>query len=230
MMRTMRILLLCLAFLPAVVVRAGAQVREIDAAKLPAQAETTRAFVPEGWTIEAEIEGDLNKDAIPDQAVILVEAMPADADKENPPERQRALLLLFKTDAGALRRAALAGKALLCTRCGGAFFGVAETPVKVTIEKGVVIVRQEYGSRELTEETLRFRYDAAEGRFVFIGMDRLVHDRLTGLATIESSNYLTGVKVVMKERPSGKGTSAAGKRTQIFAKKRYIEEVEAASN
>src|SRR5215210_5477555 len=126
---------------------------KIDAAKLPRAAASVREFVPSGWVIEAQVEGDLNRDAIPDLAVTLVERMPANADKDNPPERQRALLILFKTEDGKFNRAALANKVLLCTRCGGAFFGVVETPTHVEISDGVLIVRQEYGSRELMEET-----------------------------------------------------------------------------
>lgn len=207
--------------------------REIDAAKLPMEAAAATAFVPGGWMIEEQVEGDLNKDSIPDLALKLVEGLPPDADKENPPERLRALLLLFKTDAGILRRVALASKVLLCTRCGGAFYGVAESPANVTIENGVVIVRQEYGSRELTEETLRFRHDPASGRFVFIGMDRTVTDRLTAITTNESVNLLTGVKLVTTKRHDEKRdreTNISKKRQRLPVKKRFIEEVEAASS
>jgi hypothetical protein len=128
---------------------------KIDAAKLPRTAAAIREFVPSGWMIEAQVEGDLNKDLVPDLAVTLVEQMPANADKDNLPERQRALLVLFKTADGKFSRAALANKVLLCTRCGGAFFGVVETPANVQIAGGVVIVKQEYGSREVAQETLR---------------------------------------------------------------------------
>ncbi|MFN0086895.1 MAG: hypothetical protein ACKVX9_16005 [Blastocatellia bacterium] len=207
--------------------------RQIEAARLPMEAVTAEAFVPAGWMIEGRIEGDLNKDAAPDLALKLVEVLPPDADRENPPERLRALLLLLKTEAGNLRRVALAGKVLLCTRCGGAFYGVAESPANVAIENGVIVVRQEYGSRELTQETLRFRYEPASGRFVFIGMDRSVTDRLTAVTTIESSNFLTGVKLTTTERYDdnrNRKPTVSGRRERLFVKKRFIEEVEAASN
>ncbi|MDX2029761.1 MAG: hypothetical protein SF339_03765 [Blastocatellia bacterium] len=205
---------------------------EIDAAKLPMEAAAAEAFVPAGWMIEAETTGDLNKDGVPDLAIKLVEVLPPDADKENPPERRRALLLLLTGEAGTLRRVALANKVLQCTRCGGAFYGVAESPANVVIENGVVIVRQEYGSRELTEETLRFRHDPVSGRFVFIGMDRVVTDRMTALTVSESSNFLTGVKLITKERYDEKRdrkSKLSAKRERLVVKKRFIEEVEAAS-
>src|SRR5689334_22404442 len=131
-----------LLFWPVGVVQEGAR---IDAAKLPRTAATVREFVPAGWTVEAQVEGDLNKDAIPDLAVTLVEQMPAGADKDNPPERERALLLLLKTAGGKFSLAALATKVLACTRCGGAFYGVGESPANVEINNGVLIIQQDYG-------------------------------------------------------------------------------------
>ena len=102
-------------------------------------------------------------------------------------------------------RAGVAPKLLLCTRCGGAFFGVNETPVEVEISKGVIVVHQEYGSRNLTNQTWRLRYDAATKRFGLIGLDITDFDRLSGLSTQESSNFLSGVKTVTKTQMSEKG-------------------------
>jgi hypothetical protein len=176
--------------------------------RLPAQAEKLSSFVPADWQIEHQLEGDLNKDAMSDVVLVLVEAMPANADKENLKdnlaERQRALLALLKTADGKWMRAGVATKLLLCTRCGGAFFGVNETPVQVEIRNGVIVVHQEYGSRNLTNQTWRLRYDAATKRFGLIGLDVTDFDRMTGLSIQESSNFLTGVKTVTKTQMNEK--------------------------
>ena len=178
---------------------------QLNPERLPTQAEQLKAFVPVGWQIEHQLEGDLNKDAVPDVVLVLVEAMPANADKENPPERQRALLALLKTTDGKWLRAGVAPKLLLCTRCGGAFYGVAETPVQVEINKGVIVAHQEYGSRNLTNQTWRLRYDTATKQFGLIGLDITDFDRNTGLSVQESSNFLSGIKTVTKTQMSEKG-------------------------
>lgn len=200
---------------------------KLDAAKLPQTAATVREFIPQGWEVEAQIVGDLNRDLLPDIAVTLVESMPANADKDNPPERERALLILFKSTEGNLYRAALANKVLACTRCGGAFYGMSETPTTVEIKNGVIVIQQDYGSRELTKETFRFRYNPDIQRFVLIGTDVETHDRLTGDGSTESTNFLTGVKLITKT----KLTEQAGKKTlsnvkqQVSRDKKFIEDV-----
>ena len=200
---------------------------KLDAAKLPQTAGTVREFVPRGWEVEAQIVGDLNRDSLPDMAVTLVESMPANADKDNPPERERALLILFKSTEGNFYRAALATKVLACTRCGGAFYGASETPTTVEIKNGVIIVQQDYGSREITNETFRFRYDPEIQRFVLIGADLETHDRVTGDGVTQSTNFLTGVKLVTKT----KLTEQAGPKTlstvkqQVSRDKKFIEDV-----
>lgn len=178
---------------------------QLKTERLPAQAEKFQAFVPAGWQIEKQLEGDLNKDAVPDAVLVLVETIPANADKENPSERQRALLALLNTADGKWSRAGVAPKLLLCTRCGGAFYGVNETPVEVEIGKGVIVVHQEYGSRNLTNQTWRLRYDVATKQFGLIGLDITDFDRLSGLSTQESSNFLIGIKTVTKTQMSEKG-------------------------
>ncbi|NOT62511.1 MAG: hypothetical protein HOP19_20080 [Acidobacteria bacterium] len=177
--------------------------------RLPAQAEKLSGFVPTGWQIEHQLEGDLNKDAVADAVLVLVETMPVNADKENLKdnlaERQRALLALLKTADGKWSRAGVATKLLLCTRCGGAFFGVNETPVQVEIRNGVIVAHQEYGSRNLTNQTWRLRYDATTKQFGLIGLDITDFDRNTGLSMQESSNFLVGIKTITKTQMNEKG-------------------------
>lgn len=200
----------------------------IDPKQLPAEAATAAAFVPRGWVIEERIEGDLNRDAVADIALKLVEELPANADKDNPPERNRALLILLKSSDGKLQRAALANKVLLCTRCGGAFFGVMETPSKVAIKDGVLIITQEYGSRHVTQETFRFRHEPQSNRFSLIGVDVVTADRATGKTVNESTNLLTNVKlstVTRVNEKTGKETPVSNRRQRVSEKKTYLEDV-----
>ena len=205
----------------------------IDAATLPKTAATVSEFIPRGWEVEAQITGDLNRDSIADLAVTLIEQMPANADKDDPPERQRALLILFKNADSKLRRIALANKVMICTRCGGAFYGSAETPTTVEINNGVIIVTQDYGSREITTETYRFRYEPDSNRFAFIGVDLNTHDRLTGQTLKESTNFLTGMKQTTKSQmveDSGKEKTVFKTTQRVSRSKKFIEDVAARYN
>ena len=119
-------------------------------------------------------------------------------------------------------RAAVADKLLQCTRCGGAFYGVSESPANVQIEKGIIVVDQDHGSRNLTNTTYRFRYDAASQQFILIGFDYADADRATASVVSESTNYLTGVRIVTR----GKGNRDIKSRSTIPVKKTSIEQVD----
>ena len=67
-----------------------------------------------------------------------------------------------------------------------------ESQAEVKIEKGVIVVTQDHGSRDLTNTTYRFRYDSESQKFMLIGFDFSDADRLTGgvityLAPLKSS-------------------------------------------
>lgn len=196
---------------------------KIDVSRIPAQAHQMSAFAPAGWKIEEQVTGDLNGNSVPDFALKLVEDKP-DKDSEGiATERGRALVIVLTMKDGILKRVGVADKLLQCTRCGGAFYGVVETPVEVTIEKGVVVVQQDHGSREITNTTYRFRYDSATERFMLIGFDLNEADRATAQVVTESSNYLTGVRVVTRS----KGDRDVMTKSAFPRKKVYLEDVSA---
>ena len=190
---------LCAAFAvlpPAASAQDGRAV--INQSAMPQEASAVGDFVPRGWEVEEEVAGDLNGDAVPDLAVKLVQAKRAGGDEIE--GRQRALVVLLRGADGRLRRAAVAGKLLQCTACGGAFYGAAEAPAEVKIERGVIVVRQDHGSRNVVEQTFRFRLDPASKKFALIGYDMTDNDRATGELVEESTNFLTGLKVVKRSQ------------------------------
>jgi hypothetical protein len=193
----------------------------IDKSRIPAQAANTRQFAPPGWKIEEQASADLNGDSLPDYVLKLVEDKPEKNSEGDPTERGRALVIVLGTSDSKLKRAGLADGLLQCTRCGGAFYGVVETPSEVTVEKGVVVVQQDHGSRELTNTTYRFRYDPSSGRFQLIGFDYASADRLTATVVSESTNYLSGVRV--STRPKGKRDITTKK--TVAKNKIFLEEV-----
>lgn len=197
-------------------------------AALPRTATAIEKFVPSGWTIEARLSGDLNNDSVPDTALKLIEKPTADYDKDNPPSRSRVLLVLFKNSAGAFERTATAKNLLQCTGCGGAFYGVVEAPSEVSIVKGVLIVKQDGGSRNVVENTFKFRYDAGAKKFRLTGYDTTDRDRATGATTTESTNYLTGVKITetfQYSKKLGKDRKQGTKQTKIVRSPQYLEAI-----
>lgn len=189
---------------------------------IPAEADDVSKFVPPGWRIEERVRGDLNGDSLADYALKLVEDKPAKDKDGDATERQRALVIVLQNKDGKLSRAAIANKLLQCTRCGGAFYGVMESPANVKIEKGVIIVTQDHGSRWLTNTTYRFRYDADTRKFGLIGFDFSNADRLTAAVVSESTNYLTGVRRVSR----GKGNRNTSTTAHISPQKVFIDQVD----
>ncbi|HEY0006977.1 MAG TPA: hypothetical protein VGB17_19510 [Pyrinomonadaceae bacterium] len=222
MFRLSVIILCCLVFVsPAL-----SLVQEnpgLDKSRIPVEANNVKAFAPLGWKIEEQVSGDLNNDAIPDYALKLIEDKPAEKDADTPQERQRALVVVFSNKAGKLSRAAVADKLLQCTSCGGAFYGMVEAPANVKIEKGVLIVNQDHGSRNVTEATYRFRYDPQIKQLVLIGLDVVDRDRATAEVIAESTNYLTGLKVVKSYRAKGRDLIS---RKRVSREKISIEQVD----
>ena len=194
----------------------------IDKSKIPAQAAAIKDFVPAGWKIEEQLSADLNADSSPDYVLKLVEDKPAKTADDVANERARALIVLLQNATGKFSRAAVADKLLQCTRCGGAFYGVVESPANVTIEKGVIVVNQDHGSRELTNMTFRFRYDAASNQVILIGFDYAVADRATAGTVSESTNYLTGARITSR----GKGNRDTKTRSTIAIKKISLDSVD----
>src|ERR1043165_3677818 len=123
-----KIPLIGLLILGSVIFTLAQDKSSFDAVTLPQTGAAVENFVPAGWEIEETISGDLNNDGVPDAAVKLIEKVSAEADKENPPSRERILLVLFKIKDGGFERAGMAGNLLQCTGCGGAFYGAVAAP------------------------------------------------------------------------------------------------------
>ncbi|HXT61980.1 MAG TPA: hypothetical protein VN696_02990 [Pyrinomonadaceae bacterium] len=196
---------------------------KINRWRVPTQADKPEEFASVGWKLEGRVTGDLNGDTLPDYALTMIEAKPEKNSEGDPSERGRALVIALATKDGRLSRAGVADSLLQCTRCGGAFYGVVETPVEVTIEKGALVVHQDHGSREVTNTTYRFRFEPATGKFVLIGFDLAETDRATATVISESINYLTGAR----EEVRSKGEKDVKTRTTIPRRKIYLDDISA---
>ena len=159
---------------------------------IPATGNDTRDFIPAGWKLEEQLSSDVDGNGTADYVLKLIENKPAKTSDDMPNDRARALIVLLQGADGKLSRAAVADKLLQCTGCGGALYG--EAPADVKIENNVIVVEQDHGSREVSDVTFRFRYEATSKRFMLIGFDYTEHDRATAKVSLESTNYLTGVR------------------------------------
>ena len=191
-------------------------------------AATERESVPPGWIVEAQTLGDLNSDKRTDIALTLLQT-DSSTDKNVVTERRRALLILLRQLDGRLRRAAFAERLLQCSTCGGAFYGVADAPAKVTIVKGILIVKQEHGSRNVIEQTFRFKYESGTDKFWLIGFDIADRDRATGALVEQSTNFLTGQRIVTKsqfDERVQKYVKKSATRSKVSSDRIAIEQVE----
>ncbi|MEP6944782.1 MAG: hypothetical protein ABJA02_02610 [Acidobacteriota bacterium] len=194
----------------------------IDSSKIPASANSLDAFVPAGWKIEEKIEGDLNDDKKSDTILKLIEDKPDTAKDGMKTDRSRALVIVFAGGDAKYRLAAVNGTLLQCTSCGGAFYGFVDAPANVSIAKGVIVIEQDHGSRDVTDTTYRFRFDQQPNMFILIGFDYSTRDRAAGGVWTESTNYLTGKRITTVD----KGKKATTRTTTIAKDRIALEAVD----
>jgi hypothetical protein len=123
----------------------------------------------------------------------------------------------------------LGPNALICTRCGGAFWGIAETPVNLTVQKNVLLVSFESGANEINSLIFRYRLSNAAGgqRMQLIGADSKSYWRTNGDFTDKSTNYLTGDRIVEQGGSDSNGNRVvkSSKKSRLTLKPVYLEDV-----
>lgn len=195
----------------------------LDPARVPAAGARLADFVPAGWKVAAETRGDLDGDGRADRAVHLV---PLSSTWYDPagvsaaPDAQ-ALLVLLADAGGRLRRGGVAARLLQP--------GVPQWGLRLTIRNGVLVVNENYGMTDVTDDTHRFRWDAASRRFLLIGRDLFTYHRPQEMydSVKRSENYLTGVRLVTTGHFSPSGRYSESERRERIARARTaMEEVD----
>ena len=154
-------------------------------------------FIPQGWQIEKEVSGDLNRDGQADRVVQIAEV----GDSWT---KRRSLVILKATSTG-WEQMATAPKLLLCSRCAGMMGGLKGQHIRVDIKDGVLIVQQLTGSRHAIAMTHRFWIDRTSQKMVLIGQDLTPYDRINGNQISDSYNFLTGKRIVEEYQGQGNG-------------------------
>ncbi len=167
---------------------------------LAATAANAAAFAPQGWVIEAQAEGDLNKDGQADLAFVLHEANPGNVIK-NPdglgtPEidtNPRMLAVAFRD--GEAYRLVLENHALIPRYETPTIDDPFNKDNGLAISRGAVSVTlylfANAGGWDAGNITFAFRYQNA--RFELIGWDSDMTTRNTGVVTKKSMNFSTGI-------------------------------------
>ena len=122
-----------------------------------AQSET-KPFVPKGYTVLHQNNGDLNKDGRPDYALVLKQ----DNEDNSADELKRPLLLLVRQENGKLAQAARNDNVVLCRQCGGVF---GDPFAGIVIKNGYFSVEHYGGSSWRWTRIITFRYNAADKRW-----------------------------------------------------------------
>jgi hypothetical protein len=159
-------------------------------AKLPATAAAPAAFIPRGWELEDQIKGDLNGDGIADLVLQEIAVVPKTEKDPDLFDRSRMLVVLLKQKNG-YKCIGMSKNCLLSTQSGG----VKGAMITIKISKGILVIENAGGSRELSTDTLRFRYDPKMDKLMLIGIDRNVVDTLTLTSENRSINLLTHKKI-----------------------------------
>ncbi|HKX12344.1 MAG TPA: hypothetical protein VJP40_04255 [bacterium] len=153
----------------------------------PASGARIADFVPKGWEILMQAEGDLNRDGKPDAALALKNSKEESSNEEVP----RLLVLLLQNPDGTYRLASKSAEAILCRSCGGVF---GDPLAELQIKSGVLIIDHYAGSRQRWSYTHRWRFQ--DGDWVLIGETKTSFDAIGPEAKSDDMNLLTGDRVL----------------------------------
>lgn len=173
---------------------------EVVYPSLPRQAETAEGFVPLGWTLEAQVSGDLNQDENADLILVLRQNNPANVieDFEGLGEKPfntnpRILAIAFRDHLAGKFSLHLQNHTLIPRRTEPAADDPFDKESGVAIVRGSFQVRLNWfvsaGGWETFNTTYTFRHRS--GRFELIGYDRFTTHRGSGDTASLSINYLT---------------------------------------
>ncbi|MGN7987386.1 hypothetical protein ACTJKC_08600 [Pedobacter sp. 22226] len=176
---------------------------QADHPQIPKTGANINSFIPKGWKVIYKVKGDLNKDNVPDEAIIIQNTNPKNIIKNgsmggnklnvNP----RMLLVLFKTPGQYQLQAQ--NTRFIPTENDTVSTCLAD-PLQETgaimIKNGTLILSYQYwlscGSYEVSNLDYTFRFQ--NQKMELIGFDISSYSRSSGEETITSLNFSTRKK------------------------------------
>lgn len=179
-MRTLTVLALLLA----------ASTASATPSSQPVESGEIRGRLPEGATVEARLDVDLNSDGLRDFIVV--------GSNEN--ERKLIVFVAFSSDTDMGYRPV--GDLVMDTSPLGS--------AELSFKAGVLVVKDLTGGTTAVSSLYRFRYDKAADRMRLIGDDVTLYSRTAIHGSVEvSTNRLTGVQIVKRSEIKGMGENAS---------------------
>jgi len=174
----------------------GAQTPRVASAikRIPSEGRTVQGFVPKGWEIRDQASEDLDGDNVMDAVLTLAlpideEGKPGETNGSDDEASPNIVVVLFGRPGGGFRLFAVNGRLNPAESDDRSF-------LSPRIEKGVLILNDNWGDGWANDITYRFRYDAATRKLMLIGFDSERYDRTSIYEGQRSSeNYLTGIRV-----------------------------------
>lgn len=159
---------------------------------LPKQANTTKAFIPKDYDTLSIVQGDLNKDGLPDIAMVLAHQKEIAYEMEGEPPR--LLVILFKNKNG-YQLADASEQAIMCLHCGGVF---GDPFQGISIQNNILTIQHYGGSAWRWSYNYDFRFQ--KNNFYLIWQSSSSYwnvkycDKLDEFAATEyiEENFLTG--------------------------------------
>jgi len=168
---------------------------------LPRQAASAQGFVPAGWSLEAQAAGDLDRDGIPDLALVLRQTEPKNVIAnenglgDNPLDTNpRILAVAVRSGPSGDYVLRLENHMLIPRRDDPVFADPLSETGGISIERGALRVGlyqfASAGGWGMSTTTYSFQFRG--GQFVLIGFDPDSVARNTGVTDAVSINYLAG--------------------------------------
>jgi hypothetical protein len=224
MIRSMPVMLLLACSAAAAQSPGDAEIPSVAYPPLPEQAETVAGFVPAGWKLESSATGDVNRDGLPDAALVLHmdeprNLVPSDWDPNQKYDSNPRILAVALARPGGGYELAAADHKLIPRlenqNQDDPFDGVE-------IVNGTLRVKLQLfmsaGGWQMGSWTYTFRWQ--DGAMKLIGFDSDTVMRNSGETETVSVNFLTGRKLV---RAGNMASDEQDTRTLKLAKKPLLE-------
>ncbi len=162
---------------------------------IPTKGKDLKGFIPEGWKIKSSVEGDLNKDSLPDIAAVIEKE--DDTDSSFP----RILFVLVQDKDKSYTLTVKTATAIMKANEGGVWGDPFET---ISVDRGSILLRFYGGSNWRWYKHYRFKFQ--EDGWYLIGAT--LGSFFTGTTTEENAdeedyNLLTGDYVIKKADEKG---------------------------